>query len=444
MWTIIVLLVAIAFIIVMTGKVKMHAFLVLILAAYGVGILSNIGLEPTLNAIKDGFGGTIGYIGIVITLGAIIGTILEKSGAAFTMANTILDIVGKTRAALAMALTGYVVSIPVFCDSGFVILSPLNRALAEKSKTSLATMGIALSMGLYTTHCLVPPTPGPIAAAGNVGADLGTVVLLGLLASIPGTIAGYLFAIYYASKFHIDPKPEVTLDELQKKYGTLPSVAKSFAPILVPIVLICLKSLADFPAHPFGEGGIKAFFDFIGNPNTALLLGVFLAFFTLPKLSTEVIQNWVGEGVKTAGWIILITGAGGALGAVLKATPLASYIGSSLSQLHLGIFLPFIIAAALKTAQGSSTVAIITTSSLLAPLLPSLGMDGSMAKALVVLAVGAGAMTVSHANDSYFWVVSQFSDMDDVTVAYRTQTLGTLVVGLATIVGVWLMSLVLM
>jgi GntP family gluconate:H+ symporter len=444
MWTVIVLLLAIAFIIYMTGSVKMHAFVVLILSAYGVGIFSGIGLDETLQAIRGGFGGTIGYIGIVITLGAIIGTILEKSGAALTMANTMLNLVGKARSALAMALTGYVVSIPVFCDSGFVILSPLNRALAEKSKTSLATMGIALSMGLYTTHCLVPPTPGPIAAAGNVGADLGRVVILGLIASIPGMIAGYFFSTLYASRFHIDPKPEVSLEELKEKYGTLPSPAKSFSPILVPIVLICLKSIADFPGHIFGEGGFKSFLGFIGNPNTALLIGLFLALLTVPKINKEVLHDWIGHGVKTAGWIILITGSGGALGGVLKATPIADYIGGTLSTLHLGIFLPFIISAALKTAQGSSTVAIITTSSLLAPLLPSLGMDGDWAKVLVVLAVGAGAMTVSHANDSYFWVVSQFSDMEDVTIGYRTQTLGTLVVGIATILGVWIMSLILM
>ncbi|MBN1541750.1 GntP family permease [candidate division KSB1 bacterium] len=443
MGTLIVFLAAVVFIIVMTGKVKMNAFLVLILAAYGVGIFSGIGLDTTLAAIRDGFGGTIGYIGIVITLGAVIGTLLEKSGAAFTLANTILRWVGQARAALAMALTGYVVSIPVFCDSGFVILSPLSRALAEKAKISLATMSIALSMGLYVTHCLVPPTPGPIAAAGTLGADLGTVIVLGLVASIPGLVAGYFFATRFASRFQIDPNPGVGLDEIQARAGSLPSATKSFAPLVVPILLIGLKSIAEFPGHIFGDANLKSAIVFVGNPNTALIIGVFLALFTVPRLNRIVLQDWIGEGVKNAGWIILITGAGGALGAVLKATPLIETIGQNLSALELGIFLPFLIAAALKTGQGSSTVAIITTSSLLAPLLPVLGLDGATARALVVLSIGAGAMTVSHANDSYFWVVSQFSDMENIGTAYRTQTLGTLVVGVSTILGVWFLSLLL-
>lgn len=444
MWTVIVLLLAIAFIVIMTGKAKMHAFMVLLLAAYIVGLLAGVKPPDILKAIKDGFGGTCSSIGIVITLGAILGYILEKSGAALTMANSMLALVGKARAALAMALTGYIVSIPVFCDSGFVILSPLNRALAENSKKSLATMGVALSLGLYVTHCLVPPTPGPIGAAGNIGADLGTVLLIGLISAFPGMIAGWIFAEKYASKFHIEPKPEVTLEELQKKYGHLPSALKSFLPIVVPIVLICLKSIADFPSQPFGAGTWKIFFDFIGEPITALLIGTFLAMLTVPKITQEMISDWFGEGVKTAGWIILITAAGGALGGVLKVTPIAAIIGDSLSKLHLGLFLPFIISAALKTAQGSSTVALITTSSLLAPLLEGMGMGSPMAKVLVVMAIGAGSMTVSHANDSYFWVVSQFSDIKEVTVGYRTQTLGTLVVGIVTIIWIWLLSLVLM
>jgi len=196
----ILLLGAIAFIVIMTAKVRLHPFLVLLLASLGVGLIAGLPAPQVVNAITGGFGSTLSGIGIVIAAGTIIGFIMEKSGAAVVMANSILKLVGETRSALAMAFTGGVVSIPVFCDSGFVILSPLNRTLAAKSNQSLSVFAVALSMGLYSTHVFVPPTPGPIAAAGTIGADLGTVILVGLVVAIPTILAGYLFAKLY-------PKP---------------------------------------------------------------------------------------------------------------------------------------------------------------------------------------------------------------------------------------------
>lgn len=425
----IILLGAIAFIVLMTARVRLHPFLVLLLASLGVGLLAGLPAGEVVNAITGGFGGTLSGIGIVIAAGTIMGFIMEKSGAAVVMANTILKWVGETRSALAMAFTGGVVSIPVFCDSGFVILSPLNRTLAARSNQSLSVFAIALSMGLYSTHVFVPPTPGPIAAAGTVGADLGTVILMGLLVSIPSILAGYFFAKYYGSKIHIDPNPEGAEQAGEKKLEHYPSVLRSFAPIVVPVILIGLKSIADYPSKPFGTGGFQAFLSFIGNPNIALLIGVFLAFLTVPKITKEVLGDWVGVGLASAGSIILITGAGGALGQVIRETPIAEYLSTSLSALQFGIFVPFILSAALKTAQGSSTVAIITTAGIIAPLMEALGLATGLGPALTVMAIGAGAMTVSHANDSYFWVVAQFSDME-VSQAYRLQTLASLVTGI--------------
>jgi len=437
---IVILVAAIVLIVLLTAKAKLHPFVTLLLVAYGVGIASGLPTKDIISAITGGFGSTLGSIGIVIACGTIIGFLLEKSGAALVMANTILRIVGEARSALAMGITGAVVSIPVFCDSGFVILSPLNRSLAERSEKSLAVFAVALSMGLYSTHVFVPPTPGPIAAAGNLSADLGTVILLGLLVSIPTVIAGYIYANYMGSKIHIEPKPEATFDEITKTFGRLPSVGRSFAPLLTPVVLIALKSVADYPSKPLGAGSFAALLSFLGHPVTALLIGVFLAFFTFPKVTEDVRGSWVNEGIKNAGIIILITGAGGALGSVLRATPIASYLGESLSALKMGVFVPFIVAAALKTAQGSSTVSLITTSALMAPLLPALGLASPMGTALTVLAIGAGSMTASHANDSYFWVVAQLSDMD-VTQAYKLQTVGSLVTGIVGIIVVFLLSL---
>ena len=457
------LVLAVLFIIYGTARAKLHPFLVLLAAAYGLGLAAGLSPAATIEAITGGFGGTIGYIGIVIAAGTIIGVILEKSGAALVMARAVLGLVGRARASLAMSLTGAVVSIPVFCDSGYVILSPLNRSLAAQSQTSLATFAVALSMGLYTTHVFVPPTPGPIAAAGELGADVGTVILLGLVTTIPVLFATNAFAQYMGRRIFIEPdvEEEAASDvqaDLEKEQKTdvrpapngdvarTPSAWKAFSPILLPMVLIAVQSVAELPGRPFGEGAVFAFLSFLGDPNTALLLGVVVALLLVRKRGKKVYGGWIGDGLREAGVIILITGAGGALGRVLQATPLGDVLGASLAALELGAFsilLPFLIAAALKTALGSSTVAIITTASIILPLLPALGLDVGLGPALTTLAIGAGAMTVSHANDSYFWVVSQFSDMS-VAQAYRLQTLGSAVAGLTGIAVVFVLSLVLL
>ncbi|MFY9267788.1 MAG: GntP family permease [Limnochordia bacterium] len=427
----VLLLAAIAFIVVMTARVRLHPFVVLLLASLGVGLIAGLPPQQVISSMTGGFGGTLSSIGIVIAAGTIIGFIMEKSGAAMVMASSILKLVGEGRSALAMAFTGGVVSVPVFCDSGFVILSPLNRTMAARSKQSLSVFAIALSMGLYSTHVFVPPTPGPIAGAGTIGADLGSVIIWGLIVSIPTILAGYFFAKHYASRIYIDPAQETEAEEVDDRQ--YPSVLKSFAPIVVPVLLIALKSFADYPSRPLGSGSLQALLSFIGNPNIALLIGVFLAFLTVPKITKEVLGDWVGVGLASAGTIILITGAGGALGQVIRDTPIAAYISDVLSGLRFGIFVPFLLSAALKTAQGSSTVAIITTAGIVAPLLNALGLASGLGPTLAVLAIGAGSMTVSHANDSYFWVVAQFSDME-VSQAYRLQTLASLVCGLVGIV----------
>lgn len=450
-WLLLILILAIVFIIYGTAGLKFHPFLVLLFAGYGVGLLGGLPASGTLKAITDGFGGTLGSIGIIIAAGTIIGSILEKSGGTIVMANTVVRWIGEARSALAMSITGAVVSIPVFCDSGFVILSPLNNSLAAKAKKSVALYAVALSMGLYATHVFVPPTPGPIAAAGALKADLGSVILLGLITTIPVLVVTYLFARFMGRRIYIDPEEVLGLNEKDKPTSAennnpvekqeLPSALIAFLPILTPMVLIALRSVAEFPGQIFGEGTVATIIRFLGDPNTALILGVLLAVFTVKQRGPTVYRDWVGDGLRNAGTIILITGAGGALGSVLRATPIGDFLGTSMAGWHLGIFLPFLIAAALKTAQGSSTVAIITTASIVAPLLPAIGLAGGLQPVLVTLAIGAGSMTVSHANDSYFWVVSQFSGMD-VSQAYRLQTISSGIAGCTGILTVFVLSLV--
>lgn len=444
---VVALLIAIIFIVFTTSKLKLHPFLSLIVACYLLAFMAKVPVLKVAEFITTGFGNTLTKIGIVIIAGCIIGTILEKSGAAIKMAEVIIKLVGKKRPTVAMSIIGYIVSIPVFCDSGFVILSSLSKTLAKRTKTSVIAMTIALATGLYATHTLVPPTPGPIAAASNLKLDnLLLVILIGMIVAIPAAIAGNIFANKvgpkYKSKFE-ENDDGLTYEKEIEKYGKLPSAWKSFAPIVVPIILMSLGSIANFPSHPFGEGTFKTILNFFGAPVNALLVGVVFAFLLLPKFDSETLNGWIGDALKDAAIILIVTAAGGALGNVIQEIKVGDYIGQSLSKLNLGIFLPFIIAAALKTAQGSSTVALVTTSALLYPLLPALGLGSEIGKVLTVMATGAGSMTVSHANDSYFWVVTQFGGMD-VKTAYKTQTIATLIQGLVAITTVFILSLFLL
>lgn len=434
------LLLAILFIVVSTTKFKLHPFLALIFAALGYGLLSGMHFSEIVSSINNGFGNIVGYIGIVIIIGCIIGTFLEESGGAYIMARSVIRFAGEKRVPLAMLILGYVISIPVYADSGFVILSPLNKALTKKAGLSLACTAIALSLGLTITHCLVPPTPGPISAAAILGADLGLVIITGLVASIVIAIVAYIFVMRYAARTYIAPEVDAADEEMAERVKNAPSATKSFIPIIVPLLLIVLKSVSDFPTAPFGDGVFFSIVSFIGEPVIALLIGMLFAFMLPKKLTRDMLSTtgWVGKSLNSAAVIIMITAAGGSFGMVLQQSGIADVLGNSLSHAKLGIWLPFIIAATLKTSQGSSTVAIVTTASLIAPLMGSLGFITPIEKALAVTAVCSGAMVVSHVNDSFFWVVTQISGLG-VKYGYKFHTLGTLVCGVASMLTVWIM-----
>ena len=422
----IALVVVVILMVVAASKFKFHPFLSLLLAAIVMGFVGGLDQSEITKTLMNGFGKTLGNIGIIIAFGTIIGAYLEKSGGAKTLANWALKTIGKKRSVLAMNITGFIVSIPVYCDSGFIILSSLNKAISKSSKIPLAVLGVSLAAGLYATHVFVPPTPGPLAATAALDADLGLVILLGLVVALPVALSGYFWAKYLQNRIDY-----IAIDENEEKALTdkLPKTSSSFIPILIPILLIALKSISGYPTHPFGEGNFATIIDFIGNPVIALFIGVFLSFNLKPKKNKDTHFNWVSSGLKEAGTIILITGAGGAFGAILQATGIGDIIGESFSDFNLGLLLPFIIAATLKSAQGSSTVSIITTAAIMAPILESFGLDSALGRALTVLSVGAGAMTVSHLNDSFFWVVAQFSGMN-TTTALKSQTVSTLIQGL--------------
>lgn len=434
-----VIILAVVAMVIAISKFNVHPFIVLVVVAVAVGLVCGLDTVTVVNTVKTGFGDILASIGIVILCGTIIGTILEKTGAALTMANTILKVVGKKRSVITMGAMGYVTGIPVFCDSGFVVLSPISRALAAQSNTSLAVMATALSGGLYATHCLVPPTPGPIAMAGTLEADMGLTILVGLLLSIPAVAVVILYATKISSKIDIPANPEYTIEELTAKYGKLPGALHSFSPILLPIVLIGISSVASLPALPFGDGVVYAFLNFIGNPVIALMLGVFLSLTLIPASERGNTLKWVTQGVTDSAAILAITGAGGSFGAILKLLPIADATQGLLAT-GLGVLVPFTIAMILKLAMGASTVAMITTASMVAPMLENMGLTSPLGRVFVVMAIGAGSMVASHANDSYFWVVSQFSDMK-TGEAYRCQTGMTAVMGVTVVVILYVLSL---
>ena len=456
---IIAFIIAVILMIVAISKFKIHPFLSIMGVSLILGLVAGIPLvdvkdangavtsQGLANVIGAGFSGTFTSIGIVIILGALIGSILEATGAAFKLADLVIKLVGKKRPELAILLMGWVVSIPVFCDSGFVILNPIRKALVKRTMTSSVAMTVALSAGLYISHVFIPPTPGPIAAANTlgIGNNLLLVMGMGALCSIAPLIAGYFFAKYIGKKVKagddIDNGEVVkTYEQLVAEYGKLPGGLNALAPIIVPILLMALGSISSMAGW---SGMTAAVCGFLGTPIIALAGGTIFGVIQLSVAGRmDKFYEITNETLKTVGPILFVTAAGGVLGKVISSSDMVNYITANAAALEtIGVFFPFILAAILKSAQGSSTVAITTTAGILAPLMGVLGFTTPVSAALAVMAIGAGAMTVSHANDSYFWVVTNFGEMTP-DQGYKTQTMGTLVLGIAAMAEIFVLSLI--
>jgi GntP family gluconate:H+ symporter len=427
----------------LTSKFKVHPFLALFTASIIYAVLSGMPLTLVIESINIGFGSTLGQIGLVIVFGVIVGSFLENSGAAYKLAEVALNLIGRKRVYEAMGLVGFVVSIPVFADSGFIILNPLNKSISKEAGLSIAGTATVLMLGLLISHVLVPPTPGPVAAAGILNADVGLVMLIGILIGLPTLIIAIFFSKKVGSKIYVDPNPEISGREIKEKIEKAPGVLKSFLPIILPVLLIISRSILDFKYAEIEDPGVVIqIVDFLGTPVIALAIGVVFSL-TLPeKLDKNILSSsgWVGKALESASSIILITGAGGIFGSILQNSGIAESITGLLADINLGIWLPFILCAAIKTAQGSSTVALITTASIMAPLLSSMGFETEIQKALVVAAIGAGAAVVSHVNDSGFWIMTQLSGMD-VRTGYKTYTLGSLIVGTSAVLFIYIVTL---
>lgn len=430
MLSFLLLFIAIVFIILLTSRFQWHPFIALLIVSLGYGFAVGLSTEELIQSLQDGFGTTLGSIGMIIVAGLIIGTFVEESGGAHVIANFFVKIFGAKRIHWAIGCMGYLISIPVFADSGFVILTPLNKALTKKLGVSLAGTAIALGIGLTAAHTMVPPTPGPLAAAAIIGADLGWVIFIGLITSGVGLLVGIPFAKRMGNKIYIEPDSLSESDVIQSQ-EELPSLTRTLLPILIPLALIVSKAIIQFPGFPMSKGPIIAVIDFVGHPIIALLIGVFFAIRIPKKRDSNRLseKGRVGKAIKGSATILLITAAGGAFGKVIQASGVHLSLEPLLKTLPLGIALPFLIAALIKTAQGSSTVAIVTTASIVFPMLTALELTSTIDKALVVVAIGAGATVISHANDSFFWVVTQFSNMT-VPQGYRLHSMATLLLGL--------------
>ncbi|MGC1242400.1 MAG: GntP family permease [Chryseosolibacter sp.] len=428
-----------ALIVIAIIRFDIHPFLALFVGAILYGLLTRMPGELILQSIADGFGGVMGKIGLVILLGIIIGTFLEKTGGALVIAQRVLNWIGEKSVMLAMMITGWILSVPIFGDSAFVMMNPINKSLSYKGKLPFAATTVALTLGVTASHSLVPPTPGPIATAGILGADLGLVILWGTIVSIIALIPCFFYVKYYVTRFELQPQmADVAQTSSIKKY---PSLGKSTFPIIIPLLLIVLASIANYPTHPFGEGMFATVLIFLGHPVMALLIGAFLSFFLPAKFDIKLLGStgWIGDSLVTAAPIILITGAGGVFGMMLQNSGIAKLVSSNMANVNWGLFLPFLMALALKTAQGSSTVAMITTASIVAPLLPVLGLDTDILKVFGVLAIGCGAIAISHANDSFFWVMTQMTGMN-IKMGNQTHSLGTLLLACTAIIVLYMFS----
>lgn len=436
---------------------KVHPFIAIMLASLALGLVAGIPIVDKtcdgktvpgiVNVIGQGFAGIFSGIGLVIILGALIGAILEKTGAALKLADMIVRIVGKKNPVAAMGIMGWVVSIAVFCDSGFVVLNPIRKALVKRTNASSVAMTVALSAGLFLSHVFIPPTPGPLASANTLGLsdDIAMVMGLGIVCSILPMISALAYARHIGAKVKADDEADLagnvqSYEELVASYGKLPGGSASVAPILVPILLMASSTIV----KQMGTSGIATdIILFLSSPVMALSIGTVLAWMLLHATGNGGHMGKITEEtLKTVGPILFITAAGGVLGKVVSCSEMTAYITTHAGVLRgLGIFFPFLLAAILKSSLGSSTVAIITTAGIISPLLGALGFDSTIQAGLVCMAISAGAMTVSHANDSYFWVVTNFGGMD-MQKGYRTHTIMTLIMGMAAIAEIFLLSII--
>ncbi len=422
---------------------RIQAFVALLIASILVGIIA--GMEPAaiISTMQEGMGNTLGFVAVVVGLGAMFGAILEHSGGAEALAQRLLRVFGQKRASWAMVLTGFFIAIPVFFDVAFIILVPLIYALQRKTGKSLLLYAIPLLAGLAITHAFIPPTPGPVAVADILKADLGWVILFGFIVGIPTAIvSGPLFGRYIANRIHINaPRLEQTSIETTN----FPPVSLIIGIIAIPIVLILMNTVLN---SPLVEGlavptTLKTWLQLIGHPFVALIIANLAAWYALGlrrNFNKEQLLDITTKSMGAAGIIILLTGAGGVFKQMLVNTGTGEMLANYFADAGVSLLLfAFIAAALVRVLQGSATVAMITAAGITAPLI--LDGTGDMEKALLVLAIAAGASILSHVNDSGFWLVSKYLGMSEQQT-FRSWSMMTTILAVVGILSVYLISLI--
>ncbi len=429
---------SIAAIIILSARFKFNTFFVLLIVAASVGLAAGFEGEKVLGMLKAGFGSTLEKIGLLIIFGTTLGVLLEKSNATLSLANFILSKTGEKNAPLAVTLMGFLIGLPIFCDSGFVVLIGLVMSLVGRLPRWHISLVVCLASALLSVHCLVPPHPGITAAAGLLKVDIGRAMLLGTVLAIPPAIVAFFWAKYINQKLGLVFTQNVDNHPIETQ--KLPSPIASFLPIIVPILLISLKSIALLNPQILAPSVFSAF-KFIGEPMVALLIGILLTFPLFKSSEKGVLSVLFDTALDKSGPILAVTAAGGAFGEIIKALDLGKVFGESLAASGLGLAIPFALAAIFKTAQGSSTVAVISTASIIAPLLASIGLDTEGGHLLALMAAGAGSMFFSHTNDSYFWVISKFSKLDTATTL-RAHSVASALMAVVAFLSVWLASFI--
>jgi Gnt-I system low-affinity gluconate transporter len=410
---------AVALLLFMVLKLKISAFISLLITAIYVGIVAGMPLSAVTQAIQDGMAGTLGFVATVVGLGAIFGQMLESSGGAESLAHYLVKKFGKDRASWAMVITGFVVAIPVFLDVGFIILVPIIYALSRDTKRSLLYYAIPLLAGLAVTHSFIPPTPGPVAVADIINAQLGWVILLGIILGFPtAVIAGPIWGKYISKKIYLEPPFDFDKEPKDFDPKNFPSFRMIAIIISIPLLLILVNTFTGLAVSK--EVVPKSIWtdslEFIGHPFSALIIATLIATYFLcfkRGMGKQKILDLSTKALGPAGIIILITGAGGVLKQVLVDSGIGQIMAESMANSALPpILLAWLLAAVVRVTQGSATVAMITAAGIIAPVISEFGLNDPQ-RALIVIAIASGATLLSHVNDSGFWLVGKYLGMNE-------------------------------
>ncbi|MFS0727180.1 GntP family permease [Paenibacillus sp. 1P07SE] len=429
-----VFVLALAFLFLLIMKWKVEPFLALICTAFVTAIAIGLPIAEVPGIVTAGFGNTLAGVGILIGLGVIFGQFLGASGAIEKIADALLKVFGIRRSPAGLSIAGTIVSIPVFFDAAFVILSGLLKSLATRTGISIMTFVTALGIGLITSHNMIAPTPGPMIVAENTGADLGLFILYGIICAIPATlVGGYVYGKYIGKRIHTDVSLNEEIPQVHTGRKEI-STALSFGVLALPILLILANTVSKML---FPDTAVAALFGFVGDKNIALLISVLVAILVLRPYIKESNSTLYKEAIASAGMIVLITGAGGAFGAVINKSGIGDYLIGTMQSWSIPVLLlAFIFSQILRASLGSSTVALVTTSSIMGPLVVDLGIS----PILIGLAICAGGIGLSLPNDSGFWVVNRFGKLT-VAQTLRVWTIGGFISGLTALTTVYVLSL---